>query len=185
MRRLVTSLWVLSVLGALYTYFFHFVLFEKYLAHIVAVSPALAYGTYLALGSLRGFTLIPSSALLFVGLLFFPPLPLFFVLLAGILISSVSVYYFSEYMRLDTYLESRYHKQIATVRRLLEANEMPIIIGWSFFPLLPTDIICYVCGTLRVNVYRFILAVCIGEGIISGLYIYFGKLLLPQLHTLL
>jgi uncharacterized membrane protein YdjX (TVP38/TMEM64 family) len=51
---------------------------------------------------------------------------------------------------------------------------MPIMIGWSFFPLLPTDVICYVCGALEIDYKKFLIGVAIGEGTICGMYIYLG-----------
>ena len=54
----------------------------------------------------------------------------------------------------------------------------PIIIGWSFFPLAPTDLICYVCGVLRVRFWKFLLGVTLGEGAISAIYIYGGDQIL-------
>jgi uncharacterized membrane protein YdjX (TVP38/TMEM64 family) len=57
---------------------------------------------------------------------------------------------------------------------LLQRHELPVIIGWSFFPLAPTDLICYVCGGLRVNFPKFLLGVLIGEGTICAIYIFLG-----------
>ena len=37
---------------------------------------------------------------------------------------------------------------------------------------LPTDLICYVCGTLRINFTKFIVCLLIGEGSVYALYIY-------------
>ncbi len=50
---------------------------------------------------------------------------------------------------------------------------MAIIIGWSFFPLVPTDVICYVCGALRANFVKILLAILIDKGD-CGIYIFFG-----------
>ena len=60
----------------------------------------------------------------------------------------------------------------------LEKNELPIIIAWSAFPLLPTDLICYICGTLEVGLKKMLLGVLIGEGITCAVYIFFGHQLL-------
>lgn len=56
----------------------------------------------------------------------------------------------------------------------LKRNELAVVIGWSFFPLVPTDIICYVCGILEVNYKKFIFGVLVDEGITSGIYIFAG-----------
>jgi uncharacterized membrane protein YdjX (TVP38/TMEM64 family) len=165
-------------------YFFHPTFFQGQLGHVTGVSLYLGYFIFLLVGSLRGFTLIPSTYLIIAGLLFFQPVPLFILVMVGIIISSVSVYYFSEFLHFDTFFEKHHLKRVTQIRNLLEKNELPIIILWSFAPVLPTDIICYVCGTLRVNVKKFILGICIGEGTIVGIYIFFGGYLLKYSYTL-
>ena len=55
------------------------------------------------------------------------------------------------------------------------------MIGWSFFPLAPTDLICYVCGSLGVGVRKMLLGILIGEGTICALYIFLGRQLLSFL----
>ena len=78
------------------------------------------------------------------------------------------------------------HKpQLSQVKQLLEKHQMLILIGWSFFMLLPTDLLAYVCGTLRVSVAKFLLGVAIGEGLVCGMYIFFGHYLLAYLNFVL
>ena len=50
----------------------------------------------------------------------------------------------------------------------------PIVILWSFFPLAPTDLVCYVCGALKVDLKKCLLGVVIGEGAICAIYIFMG-----------
>ena len=57
-----------------------------------------------------------------------------------------------------------------------------MIVGWSFFPLAPTDLICYVCGALQVGFWKCIVGVCLGEGAICGIYIFFGDFALRWLQ---
>ena len=137
---------------------------------------------YLLLGSIRGFTLLPSATLVFAAIPLFPPVPLFLLTLLGILVSSASVYYFSESLHLDEYFAERSQQRVERVTRRFRANELPIIIGWSFFPLAPTDLICYVCGVLKVSFSKFILGILIGEGAICGIYIFLGDKALRFLH---
>ena len=40
--------------------------------------------------------------------------------------------------------------------------------------LLPTDLICYVCGSLRINYKKFLIGVLIGEGTVYAIYIFLG-----------
>ena len=181
-RNYFIAVWLLAVLAALYLYFFKANFFQSSLQNLFLYSVFWGYAFYLILGCVRGFTLIPSTNLIVLGLLFFSPLPLFILTLAGVLVSSALVYYFSEFLRLDEFFKRRYQKQIARVKTILQKNELPIIIGWSFFPFLPTDIICYMCGTLKVDFKKFLLGIFIGEGAACGLYIFGGHYLLQFLR---
>jgi len=152
--------------------------FETQLAHALAWGTGAGYVVYLALGAIRGFTLIPSTTLVLAALPFFPPGPLLAATLAGIAISSTSIYFFSSLFRLDSRLAGKHPERVAQITDLINRYELPIIVGWSFFPLAPTDLICYVCGVLRVRFWTFLLGVTIGEGAICAIYIYGGDQIL-------
>ena len=49
-----------------------------------------------------------------------------------------------------------------------------IVVGWSLFPFVPTDIVCYVAGTLRMQLGKFMLGVTIGEIPIVAFYVAGG-----------
>ena len=79
--------------------------------------------------------------------------------------------------------DERKHKhRIAQVKSVLQRNELPIIVGWSFFPLAPTDLICYVCGVLEVDFKKFLFGILLGEGTICAIYIFLGDYVLRWLH---
>lgn len=147
-------------------------------ARALAAGPAAVYAIYIALGAVRGFTLVPSTTLVLAALPFVPPGPLLLCTLAGIMISSASIYYFSAALRIDERVAKKHPEKIARLTNLVNRYEMPIIIGWSFFPLVPTDLICYVCGVLRVRFWKFLVGVTIGEGAICAIYIYGGDQIL-------
>ena len=177
--------WLLFLGCTLYIYFFHAELLQGQFERIAHTSIYLAYAFLFFLGFVRGFTLIPVTYLIIVGLLFVPPLPLFIITIGGVLVSSASVYYFFEFLNLDKLFDKKYSRQISRVRSALEKNELPIIIAWSAFPFLPTDLICYICGTLEVDIKKLLLGVFIGEGIMSAIYIFFGHYLFQYLHIIL
>ena len=173
-RYTLIGVWVVVVTVALYLYFFHRSAVEGELEDALSVTSIAAGVVYLLLGSIRAFTLIPATFLIFVGLPFFSPMPLFFLTVAGIAISSSSIYWFSEALKLDELFEKKHAARVAQMKSVLSRNELPIIIGWAFFPLTPTDLICYVCGALRVNFKTFLLGIVIGEGTICAIYIFLG-----------
>jgi len=154
----------------------------SYLTDIFSGSATSGYWIYLLLGCLRGFTLIPTAYLLLIGIIFFKPVPLFIINMIGTLVSSACVYYFSESLRFDKFFEHRYGKLIEKTKLVLQKNELPIVIGWSLFPLTPTDLICYVCGTLKIDIKKFLFGIFIGEAVGSSLYIYFGDYILKLAH---
>ena len=49
-----------------------------------------------------------------------------------------------------------------------------IVMAWSAFPFVPTDVICYVAGTLRMHVGTFLCGVALGELPIVGFYVLAG-----------
>ena len=173
-RTLVLSLWAALASAALYAYFFHSDLPQLLTRRLAGPPPWWAYAAYLAFGCVRGFTLIPATYLVLAGMLVLPPLPLYALTLAGIVVSSAAVYYFAEAMRLDEFFQRRYGPQVARLRALMARRELPIVIAWSFFPIAPTDLVCYVCGALRVDLGKCLLGVTIGEGTICAIYIFLG-----------
>jgi len=181
-RRVVVIAWLLLVAGAAFAALFHRDAVERAMGEALVGPLALAGLIYLVLGALRGFTLIPATYLVIPAVPFFPPVLLLGLTLAGILISSACIYRFSDAMRLEAVFERRHPRRVAQLRAALARYELPIVIGWSFFPLAPTDLIVYVCGALRVDFKTCLLGVCIGEGAICAVYIFLGDYLLRLLQ---
>ena len=182
LRIFVLVLWLVLLTSALYAYFFHRDAVRGFLLTVSNAPPAWAYMAYLAIGCLRGFTLVPATYVLLVGMLVLPPVPLFALTLAGIVISSAAVYSFADRLQLGRYFERRYAPQVARLRALLARRELPIVMAWSFFPLAPTDVVCYVCGALRVDLKKCLLGVALGEGAICGIYVFLGAQALDWLR---
>jgi uncharacterized membrane protein YdjX (TVP38/TMEM64 family) len=158
----------------LYGYFFHRDSLQRIFLELSISPPSWFYAAYLALGCIRGFTLVPATYLVVAGMLVLPPLPLYVLTVAGIIVSSSAVYYFAEAMEFDRFFERRYSRQVERLRALMTRRELPIVIIWSFFPIAPTDLVCYVCGALRVDLKKCLLGVTIGEGAICAVYIFLG-----------
>ena len=180
-RSLLVLLWLTAVGIAGYIYFFHHDALQRALGSLAEEPSWSRYSAYLALGCLRGFTLIPVTYLVVAGMLVLPALPLYLLTLAGIVVSSASVYYFAERLRLGAYFEQRYAPQVRGLRAALVRRELPIVIAWSFLPIAPTDLICYVCGALKVDLKKCLLGVTLGEGAICAIYIAIGTEMLSWL----
>lgn len=174
-KYFVYAVWFLLISVSLYFYFFSGNVIQTKLASIFGSSIVIGYLIYLIAGCLRGFTLIPITYFIVAGVILLPPLPLYILTMITVLVSSASVYYFSEYLKFDEYFERKHPKEIQKIKNFLVKNELPIVIGWSFMPFLPTDLICYVCGTMEVDIRKFLFGVLLGEGISCAIYIFLGK----------
>lgn len=178
----IVTLWVVIIFLSLFVYFFDRNLIESNFLNILGSSTTLGYILYLVISAMRGFTLIPITYFIVVGIILFPPIPLYIMTMIGVIVSSLCVYYFSEYLNFDKYFEKKHPKKIKKIKNILIKKELPIVITWSFMPFLPTDLICYVCGTLEIDVRKFLLGVVVGEGISCAIYIFLGKEILNYLH---
>ena len=88
-------------------------------------------------------------------------------------------------MHLEELLKERHAKHIDRLRDMLNRYGLPVIVLWSFFPLAPTDLICYLAGVLRIRIWICLAGVAIGEGAICALYIFLGQALLSLPSLLL
>ncbi len=183
---MISWLWFAVIAAALYAYFFQNAFIQAEVAKLLNLPPVWRYSIYLILGCLRGFTFVPVTYLILLGLVFLPVTPAYLLTIAGVMVSSTCIYYFADYTGLAAYVERVYPKQVAKLKTVMQKNELPIVIAWSFFPITPTDVMCYVCGSLEVDFKKFFIGVLIGEGISCALYIFAGKeLLLFLVHKLI
>jgi uncharacterized membrane protein YdjX (TVP38/TMEM64 family) len=180
-RQITFCLWLLVVTAGVSIYiFFPEKLSHSFLQEISKNNVFTVLFIYYLIISLRGLMLIPSTPLLLAGVLIFDPFKLYLINLAGILTSSVIVYYFSKYLGFDIYFEMKYGKTAQKIRDKLTDKELPIIVGWSFFPLTPTDLVVYIGSTLRINVFKCLLGVLIGEAVLTAFYIITATTLLKN-----
>lgn len=143
-----------------------------------------ALGFYLVLSVLRGLTLLPSTPLVLAGTLLFPHQAwlVLGISLFGIVISSSMIYWLSDSLGIAAYFERKKPHHVARIRTRLEHPAGLFFVAlWSFFPLVPTDAVCYVAGTIRMNFPRFIIAIFIGELILCSAYVFGGSGLISTL----
>jgi uncharacterized membrane protein YdjX (TVP38/TMEM64 family) len=134
-----------------------------------------AYAFYFLLGCVRGFTFMPLTVLIGFGMLFLNPIPLFLLSVTGMLVSSSSIYHSASLFELYERFARTHRKQVEWLESGMKGFELPIIIGWSFCPVLPTDLVCCVSGVLKLSLSKLLLGILIGEGICCALYIFFGR----------
>jgi uncharacterized membrane protein YdjX (TVP38/TMEM64 family) len=90
----------------------------------------------------------------------------------GIVFSGILIYRFSDVMGFDEMFAR--HAGNDRAKNAIEKYGFWVITLWSFAPVVPTDLICYVAGTVRYSFWRFVLAVTLGESIIVGIIVYGG-----------
>jgi uncharacterized membrane protein YdjX (TVP38/TMEM64 family) len=168
------ALWLLVVVGALYLYFFQREAVQHEMRDALSASFWAAAIAYLLIGAFRAFTLVPATFPLLIAMPFFDPWVLVALTLPCIAISSSICYFFAEAIHMDELFERKYPTQIRRLKALLQTYQLPIIIGWSFMLFLPTDLICYVCGTLKIDFKKFLFGVVLGEGTVYAIYIFLG-----------
>jgi uncharacterized membrane protein YdjX (TVP38/TMEM64 family) len=177
-RYALFALWIVVALIALYLYFFQRAAIQAEMRDAMSASFWAACAIYLVIGALRAFTLVPATFPLLIAMPFFDPWVMLALTLPCIATSSSICYAFAEALHMDELFERKYPAQIRKLKDLLQNYELPIIIGWSFMLFLPTDVLCYVCGSLKINYKKFLMGIMIGEGTVYAIYIFFGDWLL-------
>jgi uncharacterized membrane protein YdjX (TVP38/TMEM64 family) len=139
---------------------------------------------YLAISAVRGFTLLPSTPLVLAGTVLYPDQPWLVLTIAmtGILISSSLIYFCSEALGFSQYFENKKPAAVTRIRRRLEhPYGLAFVALWAFFPLVPTDAVCYAAGTTKMNFIRFITAIFLGELVLCSIYVFTGGAVLHSL----
>lgn len=177
-KSVVFWLWVAVIAAAMYGYFFERDFIHAQTTRAMDLPASWRYAIFLAVGCVRGFTLVPVTYVILLGLVFLPAWPAYILTMLGVMVSSATIYYFADYLGLAHFFEKNHAAEVQKLRSMLQRHELPIVAGWSFFPFAPTDVICYVCGSLEIGIRKFLLGILIGEGIAVAIYIFLGKELL-------
>jgi len=129
--------------------------------------------------SIRALFLLPSTIFVLLGVALYPNSQLFVLLvsLVGIQIGATLMYYSASFLTPVALLGNRANK-IILVEKKLDKFGFWIVLFWSFFPAVPTDLICFVAGSVKFNYWKFFFAVLIGESILVSVYVYTGAELL-------
>lgn len=175
-KRIFLWSWLLFLFGCAGYYVFHSDEFtphhiidfiRRFEGHLLAV--------YFLISFLRGFTLVPSTPFVIAGLLLFPEnkFAVLLISLGGILFSATLIYFLSEFLGFDKYFEKAAPEKITRITSKMNSPwGFLFVVAWAFFPLAPTDLVCYLAGTTRMNYLRFIIAIAMGELAICLFYAY-------------
>ena len=174
-RLVALSVWVVLVLALLVLYAARPELLdpERVVATLRASGRSVLLG-YVILSVVRPFTLVPSSVLIVVLTLLYPDRPWFVMAssLGGIVLAALLIYYFFEFLGLGDLFERKHARQVRWLEGQMHRKGFWIVVGWSMFPFVPTDAICYVAGTVRMPLQKFAVGVALGELPIVVFYVW-------------
>ena len=166
-RRIALSVWLtLTVgLGVVYALYPELIDPTRLVDRLRLQASPFIVGSYVLLSLFRPLTLVPSTVLIVVGTILFPDdyIVVFVISLSGIVASAGLIYYFFDFLGLADIFEQKHSRRIRWLEEKLSQHGFWIVVGWSVFPFVPTDVICYVAGSLRMHLGKFLLAVAIGE----------------------
>lgn len=132
---------------------------------------------YIVVSLLRALFLIPCTPFVLAGAVSFPQWPylVFAISMAGIVVGGVLVYSFPSFGGYNRLLEDKYPEQIAFLKEKLHGKHaFWIVSGWSVFPLVPTDAVCYVAGIVKMPLHKMLIALVIGEIPLVTAYVFLG-----------
>lgn len=177
-KIVIYSLWILLIIGALVTFALRpEVASPEYIVRLISRFSNEMLLVYIVITIGRGFFLIPSTPFVIGGAILFPDQLLLVLVISmiGVLFSATALYYFSDLLGFSKYLEKKYPKGVERwTRRLQHPRAALFVFGWAFFPFVPTDLICYVAGIVKMP-YRFMfIGVFLGELTLNVFYVYFG-----------
>ena len=110
------TLWVSIAVGGLYLYFFQRDTVQAELRDALSASFWIASISYLLIGALRPFTLVPGTFPILVAMPFFDPWVLLALTLVCIAVSSSICYWFAEAIHMDEVVERKYPNHIRKLK---------------------------------------------------------------------
>lgn len=179
-QKIFLAIWILLILAGLGTYWLHPEWFtpesisgfiEKYHQHMLLVYFLISIG--------RGIFLIPSTPFVMTGAALFPhdPWTVFVISMAGVMAGTAFVFFFTEFLGLDKPIKKRFGKKMAKVSEKMEKYGFWIVLGWAFFPAVPTDLVAYTAGISKMSPWKFFSAIFLGELPLVAFYVFTGMAL--------
>ena len=138
---------------------------------------AMALLVYVLVSLTRAVLMIPSTPFVLAGAISFPDMPVVVWLISatGVVVGAFLVYSFPSFGNYDAFLEGKYPDKIAFLKEKMHSKfAFWIIAGWAFFPLVPTDAVCYVAGMAKMPYKKMIVPLLIGQLPLATLYIFLG-----------
>lgn len=163
-RKFIFALWISAIaIFGIYVLFHPEFLHPKYLLEVFRSFGTWAIVLYIFVSMFRSIILLPSLPLVIVGIIYAPTMPntVYCISMACIWFSGILVYHFSHLLGFDAMFSHHIHDP--KIKKSIDKYGAFVISFWSFFPILPVDVACYLAGAVRLNFVKFIIALTIGE----------------------
>ena len=137
-----------------------------------------AFAGFVVVSLARGAFLVPSTPVVLAGGALFPDaaVAVLLVSMVGILVTAAVLYRFPGFAGYDERLAARYPEKLARLQTHLTKPQAPAFVAlWAFFPVVPTDLICYAAGLVRMPFRRLMLGIVAGELPLVAAYVFVGK----------
>jgi len=110
---------------------------------------------YIVASSVRALFLLPSTIFVLLGIALYPESPYFvlFTSIVGIQIGAVLLYFSASFLT-PVALLGKGASKVAIVEKKMEKYGFWIILLWSFFPAVPTCLICFVSCSTKYNFWK-------------------------------
>ena len=178
--RFLTRLWSLVIITAIIFLILNpRFLSPDYLKSLLEDYENFIWPIYIFMLIARVPLVFPPTPLLFLGFLLFPKLKLLVVLLVllSTLLSATFFYFFAGNSGLGEYFHRKYPKQTSKIENMLSRpSALWFVIIWSFTPIAPIDLLCYLAGLVRIPFKYLIIGMIIGQLPILVAYAYLGQL---------
>jgi len=180
-RKIIRYLWVFI---ALFTVLHYCVFPEKYTAEFLLEffqsNSTAVFVTYVVLSIIRSVFFLPSTIFVIMGVVLYPEEPLLVLTISmlGILLGATWIYLAAGFLKAEALFSMNSQKKFKKAELGMNKYGFWIVLLWSFFPAVPTDLICYVAGYSKMRFLKFITALFLGELVLVCLYIWTGKSLM-------
>lgn len=177
-RKFVQYFWLSLIVALLVTYLIRPELFSlERIGQWIQEQDQFAKTIYIVIVLIRSAFFIPSTYPLLLGLLLFPNELVFLLIvnMLGIMGGASLLYFAARFFTPEDFFSEKRLKSLPKIKEKINKHGFTIVLLWSFFPLVPTDLICFVAGATNMKYLKFATAVFIGEVVLVSVYLYTGK----------
>lgn len=150
----------------------------KQIAYFLARFQSFIIIVYFLFSSFRAFTLIPNLTVVLVGTFVIEdPYILLCLSILGFIISSSIIYFFGQQTGLYNIFMLKYSARIEDIEKKIQKFGSPIIFLWGLLPIVPSDLLTFVLGTIKFDYKKMIFLYFFSHFITYTLIIFTSKTL--------